>query len=52
MIDFKDLPQDKIYFQDDDVVIYCLHNTPKYGIMNIWRCNYGIYKGGDSEALS
>ena len=22
MIDFKDLPQDKIYFQDDDVVIY------------------------------
>jgi len=23
MIDFKDLPQDKIYFQDDDVVIYC-----------------------------
>ena len=23
MIDFNDLPQDKIYFQDDDVVIYC-----------------------------
>ena len=23
MIDFKDLPQDKIYFRDDDVVIYC-----------------------------
>ena len=23
MIDFKDLPQDKIYFQDEDVVIYC-----------------------------
>jgi len=23
MIDFNDLPQDKIYFQEDDVVIYC-----------------------------
>jgi len=39
MIDFKDLPQDKIYFQDDDVVIYCadcreiLPNLPKVDLV-------------------
>jgi len=52
MIDFKDLPQDKIYFQDDDVVIYCadcrdiLPKIPKVDLV-LTDPPYGVdYDGG------